>query len=177
MLGYLPMNLIQHHLEKISSTNDWAKNHLSNFEKNSRVWVTAQKQTQGRGQHGKVWYSPEYKNLYATLCTYKVSFTDPLLEVRNFAQKIAEFLEKHHVIPTFKWPNDLLVDHKKIAGILCETCPLDGGMWIIIGVGLNVNMDQKECMLIDQPATSLQIETGKTWDLKKVSDEILNYLT
>jgi len=63
-----------------------------------------------------------------------------------------------------KWPNDVLLHGKKVAGVLCETIFHPDFIEIILGVGLNVNMEEKDLSLIDQAATSLKNETHRTWD-------------
>ena len=69
---------------------------------------------------------------------------------------VAQALESLQLKPRLKWPNDLLLSGKKVCGILCETT--EG--WVVLGIGLNVNMDAEELAQIDQPATSLLIETS-----------------
>lgn len=83
-----------------------------------------------------------------------------------------------HVSPSIKWPNDVLVDEKKIGGILCERVAggCAGNTLIVAGIGLNVNMGREGAEAIDQPVTSLALETGSTFDTKHVLHRLLDAL-
>jgi BirA family biotin operon repressor/biotin-[acetyl-CoA-carboxylase] ligase len=83
----------------------------------------------------------------------------------------AEVLQRFGLAATLKWPNDVLVNGKKICGILAEGTA--GG--VIIGIGLNVNMGSAGH--IDQPATSLLLETGKRHAVDKLLDSLLSTLS
>ena len=87
------------------------------------------------------------------------------------AVAVAELLEAEGLNPSLKWPNDVLVNGRKICGILSEGIP--GG--VIIGIGLNVNM--KSADHIDQPATSVLIETGRRCDVDTLLDKLLKQLS
>jgi BirA family biotin operon repressor/biotin-[acetyl-CoA-carboxylase] ligase len=88
---------------------------------------------------------------------------------------LAEVVEVMAIKPTIKWINDLLINQRKVAGILCEnfSSPAFSGHYVIlVGIGLNLNMSRSECEHIDQPATSLLLETGKTIDKDQLLDKI-----
>lgn len=73
---------------------------------------------------------------------------------------VADLLDELGVIDTqTKWPNDVIVGNRKICGILPELST----NCIVVGVGLNVGMSPEEATAIDQPATSVFIETGTRW--------------
>ncbi len=82
--------------------------------------------------------------------------------VREFAPNAISFL---------KWPNDVYIYDRKIAGILCESAGIANGkiVGLAAGVGLNVNLSAEELKNIDQPATSLKNETNCNFDVKKVA--------
>ncbi len=90
---------------------------------------------------------------------------------------ICEALEAH-VAPTIKWPNDVHVGGKKIAGILCERMAggCAGNSLIVAGIGLNVNMGRPGAEAIDQPVTSLALETGSMFDTEAVLSRLLDAL-
>jgi BirA family biotin operon repressor/biotin-[acetyl-CoA-carboxylase] ligase len=90
------------------------------------------------------------------------------------ALSVASTLLKYGLKPQIKWPNDLLIDDKKICGILCEITFEKALAHVFLGLGLNVDMEQKNLLLIDQKATSIKEETKKSWDPKKVLEEIEN---
>jgi BirA family transcriptional regulator, biotin operon repressor / biotin---[acetyl-CoA-carboxylase] ligase len=154
------MEIIYKHFESLTSTNDWVKGHLKTIPEGVLLCVSADEQTAARGQYGRKWFSPKGENLYATFGFLTEQRHDPLTLTRLLAIATARTLEERGVRSILKWPNDLLVHQKKIAGILCETIPLPQRIGIAIGVGLNVNMSQENLVLIDQPATSLLAETG-----------------
>ncbi len=84
---------------------------------------------------------------------------------------VAELLASEGINASLKWPNDVLVNGKKICGILSEG--ITGG--IIIGIGLNVNM--KKADHIDQPATSVLMETAKHRDVDELLGKLLKHLS
>src|SRR6476620_5399277 len=135
------MNIIK--LDATPSTNDFLKTLLTNqFVENFTV-VTAENQTSGRGQMGAKWEAESGKNL-----TFSVLVKDVLTEINSIfhlnvlvAVSIAEALEAFN-IPNLaiKWPNDILAEHKKIAGILIEnSLKSNGEIFSVVGIGLNVN--------------------------------------
>ena len=65
-----------------------------------------------------------------------------------------------------------MIDHKKIAGILCETVPFPMGYGVVVGVGLNINMQADILQSIDQPATSMKEETQKEWIIGEIAKEL-----
>jgi BirA family transcriptional regulator, biotin operon repressor / biotin---[acetyl-CoA-carboxylase] ligase len=128
--------------DEVTSTNDVALARASEAPC-SRLWVLAQRQTRGRGRHGRAWASAS-GNLYASLV-----LIDPCAVVRapelGFVAGLALFEAAHaltgleHPRLALKWPNDLLIDGAKCAGILLEGHRLRNGAFaLIIGIGVNV---------------------------------------
>ena len=162
------MNIIHHHFECIDSTNTWAKEHVGELDSSSLTLITADMQTGGRGRFKRKWHSPPHVNIYATFCFFLENIKLDRICIGQIPQLLAlstaYCLEFLHFKPTLKWPNDVLLSGKKVAGILCETTsdPIRLGRWIICGIGLNVKMRKEDLDLIDRPATSLLVEaTGK----------------
>ena len=88
---------------------------------------------------------------------------------------LAETFEKYGVKASIKWPNDILINGKKISGILAQTSVKNGELQgVVLGVGINLNMTQEELVNIDQPATSLNIETRKSIDKKEFSKNLFD---
>lgn len=160
--------------DTIDSTHSWAKNNFSTLDLNGLTCITALEQTAGCGRHKRKWITaPPGLNIHATLC-----FTLPIKSpfVVNLAQLLSlsavSVLEKCGFSPEIKWPNDIRVQGKKIAGILCETSILSDVIAVILSIGLNGNVGEAFLKKIDQPATSLAQLSGHPWNL----DEILNNL-
>jgi len=163
-------------LDAIDSTN----NYLSKLNNTSNVTngtvILAYEQTQGKGQRGNSWQSNPYDNL-----TFSVLYKPSSLAVTNqfilsmcVANALHACLNDYVEGVEIKWPNDILVNKKKIAGILIENS-LQKNMIAssIIGIGLNINQQHFEGI---NHATSLAIETRKSHLLKDVLWKILNQL-
>jgi len=84
---------------------------------------------------------------------------------------VAEMLQKEGIPASLKWPNDVLVNGRKICGILAERI----SQGLIVGIGLNINMDCAKH--IDQPATSILMETGKRRDVDELLEKLLKHLS
>ncbi len=168
------MNIKKIFLESIDSTNTYAITHGSNFGRDALTCIVAEEQLAGRGQFGRTWISPKGVNLYATLYFHLPSKAEKIEELALFMAKcLKSVLEQQGVHPTMKWPNDLLLNGKKLAGVLCETVFHPDHIEIILGFGLNVNMEAEDLAKVDQKATSLKQETGRIWDKNLLLDQIL----
>jgi len=169
------MNIIK--LDATPSTNDFLKALLTNqFVENFTV-VTAENQTSGRGQMGAKWEVESGKNL-----TFSVLVKDVLTEINSIfhlnvlvAVSIIEALE-HFNIPNLaiKWPNDILAEHKKIAGVLIEnSLKSNGEIFSVVGIGLNVNQKNFD----DLPkATSLSTILNHDLDKEAVLVSVIQNL-
>lgn len=149
------------HLKTVTSTNTWVKENYSHFDLEKITRITASEQTHGRGRFNRDWVSPKDVNLYVT---YFFAAEKCSLELNNLSQllclSIVKLLHHQKLSPEIKWPNDVLIHGKKIAGVLCETIDLGDKYGIVLGAGVNVNMPQDVLEQIDQPATSLLMEKG-----------------
>ncbi len=158
-------NIYYIHFDSIDSTNTWTKNHAHTLDPQKITCITALEQTAGRGRGAHKWISPKGENIYAS-----IYFTIPLHSpyIVNLAQiaslSCARLLKLEGLHPQIKWPNDILVDGKKIAGTLVETVSFEDKIGIVLGIGINVNMSQEHLDAIDQPATSLAALTHCSWD-------------
>jgi BirA family biotin operon repressor/biotin-[acetyl-CoA-carboxylase] ligase len=167
-------NICYIHFDTIDSTNTWTKKNASTLDQDQLTCVTALEQTAGRGRFFRKWISPRGQNIYATLyfclprdCPYLINLGQILS-----LSCIAVF-KKKGFDPQIKWPNDILLGGKKVAGILCETISFEDRIGIALGVGINVNMQQDSLDTIDQPATSLAQLSGQTWTLEQIIEPIL----
>lgn len=167
------MHLIK--LNAIDSTNSYLKDLVSLQPLKNFTVVYAQQQTNGRGQMGTVWESDTGKNLTVSIL---IKFID--LDIQNrfylnmaISLAILETVKKYVKIkPMIKWPNDILADEFKIAGILLENS--FSGEKIrhsIVGLGLNVN--QTNFSQLNLTASSLKIITGETFDLMELLNNLM----
>jgi len=116
------------HLRTTTSTNDRARTLAAAGAPHGTV-VTAAEQTAGRGRQGRTWSAPPGRALLVSIVLRDPAILLPLAA----ALAVAELAGDEALI---KWPNDVLVDGRKIAGILAEGRPQDG--WAVLGIGLNV---------------------------------------
>ena len=139
--------------------------------------VLAEEQTSGRGRFGRSWTSPPGTNLYLTLIVRppverlrSLTMIAPLA-VCQAAEDVASLNAR------IKWPNDVLVRERKLAGILVET-EVSGQdvRFALIGIGLNVNLDVDRAPEIAQIATSLMRESGRQVSREKTLAALLNRL-
>jgi BirA family biotin operon repressor/biotin-[acetyl-CoA-carboxylase] ligase len=143
--------------------------------------IMADSQTAGRGRMTRTWFSPSGINLYFSLLlrpNVELALAPSLPLVVGLAVTEALVACAPALLPKIKWPNDILVNGKKICGILCELQTKQSHVdYIVVGVGINVNLtaDQlpaelKEC------ATSILIENGTPLKREQLLAAILNRL-
>jgi len=157
------------HFKELPSTNDYAKEHIKEFDREAITLITAEGQTKGHGQHGRAWHSPAKKNLYASFVFFLPRTQKDLSHLAQLLSfSCAIVVKSLGLTPKLKHPNDLLVDGKKLAGALVEMITTSDSISVIAGIGLNVNMEQTACDLIDQPATSLLLLTNKLTPLEEI---------
>ena len=125
-------------LYSIDSTNAYLKRNYKNFP--SETVVIAKKQTEGYGRRGNDWVSNYGGLWYSVLFKPLKRPMNPWHYVRIFSLAIYDTLEKYNIKSKIKWPNDILVDEKKICGIASEGI-IKGKKpeAIIVGIGMNVN--------------------------------------
>lgn len=169
-----PLTVMKHiHFEQIDSTNTWAKRHIDEWASEGVTLITASGQSAGRGRFKRRWESPSDVNIYATFCFwFDLQRTDIGHIPQLLALAAAQTLEKNGFAPTIKWPNDVLLKGKKVAGILCETVLEQGQRGIVCGIGLNVNMPLELLNQIDRPATSLLVERGHPFEVASILEPL-----
>lgn len=166
----LPFHIQWH--DRLASTNSALRELAGNSpDLPSGTVIAAREQTSGRGRLDRVWLSGKDENL--TFSLFLRVETEPRrlpAAAMAAALGVADLLANEGIPPSLKWPNDVLVKGRKICGILSEAVP--GGL--VIGIGLNVNMETTGH--IDQPATSLLIESGKRRDCSQLLPVLLGKL-
>jgi BirA family biotin operon repressor/biotin-[acetyl-CoA-carboxylase] ligase len=155
-------------LESVDSTNNYVANQLRSGKIDHGAVILAVEQYAGRGQRMTQWQSRPGENL--TMSLYLTEFNLPAdrqFHLTTFVSIVlCHFLQKLGVTAEIKWPNDIYVDHKKLAGLLIEN-QLKGTSisGTIIGIGLNVNQTE----FGDLNATSLKLLTGKHFSLEELA--------
>jgi len=142
------------HWPVIGSTNDHLKDRARSGAPEWTV-VVADRQSAGRGREGRSWVSPS-GNLYLSVLV-RPAFEPLTLLPLAAGLAVAEALEPVGVRARLKWPNDVEVDGKKIAGVLTESAAAGGGAeWVVIGMGVNIDPDER----LPETATSLRAIAG-----------------
>lgn len=156
-------------LDEVDSTNEYLKRNLP--DKRLTV-VRAHHQTAGKGRNGNVWVSEPYANVMFSLgVVLDASMGKDLFYMSKLTSvAVVETLRKKNVDAFVKWPNDVWVKNRKIAGILIENIFMQHKtICCIVGIGLNVN----QCDFGGFDATSIKLETGITSDTDEVFYSLL----
>lgn len=153
------------HFEQINSTNNYCKENIDSIDDKTIVYTS--NQTQGRGRFNRTWVDLGSENIFMSYVLKPSKELKPVYS--NLTQytglKLAETFIEYGIDPKIKWPNDILINGKKISGILAETVFRNNELkGIVIGVGLNLNADVKDFGQIDKPITALNIETNSPVD-------------
>ncbi|HTL72585.1 MAG TPA: biotin--[acetyl-CoA-carboxylase] ligase [bacterium] len=165
--------------EQTTSTNDVVEKLARDGVKEGYV-VFAESQTKGRGRLGRVWQSPTHKGLW-----FSVLLRPNLRPQETTQLTVISATALRRAIKTvtglsaeIKWPNDLLLRGKKVAGILTElSAEVDRVRHIIIGIGVDVNQDANEFPgELRQIATSLKLEAGEEISRAELATEVLREL-
>ncbi|MDD5116275.1 MAG: biotin--[acetyl-CoA-carboxylase] ligase [Candidatus Omnitrophica bacterium] len=161
-----------HYFDYLSSTMDFAMQ-LGMDSAPCGTVVIAESQTKGRGRLGRSWFSPKYKGIYFSLILRPeiAPSASPILTLLN-AVSICESVKNICGLDArIKWPNDVFVNGRKIAGILTEiNAEMDKINFVVIGIGLNVNNDKRS--LVAQ-ATSLKEQLGHSLSRVALFQELL----
>ena len=173
-----PFGHRMHWLETTSSTNDVAA-HLAELGANEGTIVAADAQTAGRGRLGRSWFSPPGAGLYVSIVLRpsgdlsKTVNPSALLTLAS-GVAIAEGVAASTGLPVeIKWPNDVMIGKRKLAGILAEATAQAGSLQqVILGFGLNLHPAAFPPELADR-VTSIEAETSRPADRAQIVVEIL----
>lgn len=163
------MNLLK--FDFIDSTNTYGVKNFDDLE--DKTIITADEQTAGKGRFERVWISKNYENIYLSF-VLKPQNKNHLSNLTQYLSvAAAKVIETYSITPEIKWPNDVLVNGKKICGILCEgVLEKNNFKGVVLGIGVNLNYDEQTLKNIEKPAASLNLETKKPID----KEEFLNLL-
>lgn len=170
---YIGRTFVQY--EEVDSTNNKAK-HISKNCPEGMV-VLAESQTAGKGRLGRTWFSPKEKNIYMSL------ILKPNLQPQNVvklthiaAASVSKALEELNIENRIKWPNDILINGKKLCGILCEMILKKKEIHsIIVGIGINVNLEQSDIdSEIKDKTISIKMYNNEKIEREKIIAYIFN---
>lgn len=171
--------------DRLASSNSFLRERfLNDPEMASGLVAAAREQTDGRGRQERKWQSAPDTNLCFSLF---LETHVPLIQIPSLTMAVAlavsEMLNASGFRAVPKWPNDVLINDRKVCGILSERIETSFAnasevkrSGIIVGIGLNVNMSTEEAGAIDRPATSMLIESGKAYNLSDILNDLLPYL-
>jgi BirA family biotin operon repressor/biotin-[acetyl-CoA-carboxylase] ligase len=161
-------------VDECSSTNDLVKVMAENGAPHGQV-VIAESQTAGRGRFGRFWFSPRGGIWLSTLIRPPKEF--PFLDSLPLAGALAiakPLAEQWEVDAKVSWPNDVVVGRRKIAGVLVES-KVRGNelLFVVLGVGINANVDTANYDLIHDTSTSLLSILGREIDREDLIKAVL----
>ena len=170
---YLGRTVCYH--ESTGSTMDVARAEADAGAAEGAIALT-EEQTAGRGRHGRAWVSPRGVNVYVTL------LLRPALDQMRHLAVIAPLAvcqaieETTALLPRIKWSNDVLIEGKKVCGILAES-ELEGAhvRFALVGIGINVNLDMARYPEISEIATSLRSALRREVAREEVLAATLNH--
>lgn len=162
-------------LDEIDSTNSYAKNNIGELA--DKTVIHAMRQSSGRGRLNRIWLDLGLGNLFLSFVlkpsgTYKKVYANL---TQYLCVCLSKVLEKYGVTSQIKWPNDVLVNDKKIAGILSEAIVSKSSLkGIVLGIGVNLNASKADLDKVkERHATSLNLEVNKSIDLNVFKKELL----
>jgi BirA family biotin operon repressor/biotin-[acetyl-CoA-carboxylase] ligase len=162
--------------EEVPSTNTELLSESKFYKKHGTV-LFAEKQTAGKGRKNRAWYGDDQLNLTFSILITEPKYFQKKVNIINFVASLAlaVSIENLYQLRTeLKWPNDILIDNKKAAGILIESASKGSKIErLVIGIGLNVNQISFQKKFTVEP-TSLKKELGHTVEREKTLAEILN---
>jgi len=155
------------HLAACESTSDYVRQNLSRLEADFPLMVSAATQLSGHGRDGRGWFSAPDLGIYATFAFHLAAGSGlPLLAITSgvaVAEMLASWTKREFAL---KWPNDVLADGKKIAGVICENIVRAEKITCLVGIGINVNQQTGDFSPdLQERAASLKTLTGVTWPL------------
>lgn len=154
LMGLSHVREVQIH-QSLPSTNTYAKELLNSANDHGTV-IWALEQTHGHGRLGRAWLSDSTSLTFSLIWrfpNYDKTALIPLAVGLGIVQALQIFSDELRV----KWPNDVWAKGGKVAGILCESCRNEQGIWVIVGIGINVNQSAINASL---GAVSLEELTG-----------------
>ena len=160
------MNFTILRFDELASTNTEALNQVKQGA-DEGLCIVAERQTAGRGRHGRVWLSEKNAGLYFSL-VLRPRLENKFLPLITLMTAVVVFdllAELYHLKPDIKWANDVHINGKKISGILAEMTETASGAAIVVGIGINLKSSNFPPEL-KEIATSIEEETHQTPDIE-----------
>lgn len=176
--GYLNTSFIGnkvYYYDSIDSTNKMAKDIA--YSEEEGVVLVAEEQVLGRGRLGRAWESPKKKGIYFSIILKPQVPPSKIAKLTLIgAAAVSLALDEMGIDSQIKWPNDIVINGKKICGILTEmSSELNMINYVVLGIGINVNLEEEEISEdIRHKATSLKIESKNEVDRKRLLGTVLN---
>jgi len=168
------MPIREHHLGAVGSTMEEARRLWRESGSEGPLLVVATEQRLGVGRSGREWASP-LGGLWMTLaleCEAPVSELPAAPLMAGLAVAVAVKMEADLQVE-IKWPNDVLLEGRKLAGILCQHDPACGPRFLLVGIGLNANFPSSQlAMPLHRPAISLLDVTGTPCNVGRLASRI-----
>lgn len=156
------------YFDEIESTNEYAKE-LAEHGDLEGTLIIADHQKTGRGRLDRKWYSPRNVNLYFSIILRpKINVRDVNILTLISSISTVDTISEYGIKPYIKWPNDVVVNGRKISGVLTEiNTKKETVDYVVVGVGINLNLTRKdlgEQENLSEIATSMYIESGSLID-------------
>ncbi len=168
------MNISVLRFDTLGSTNTEAANQ-ARLGAAEGLCVIARRQTAGRGRRGRSWTSEQDAGLYFSIVLRpKIDPAYLPLITLMAGVVVHDALNNRGLLPDIKWPNDILVSEKKIAGILAETVETDSGLAVVVGIGINLKANAYP-QEVAENATSVEEETDEPVDPQAIVSSLTTY--
>ena len=171
------MNFTILRYETITSTNIAALEQAKRGAEEG-LCIVAREQTKGRGRHGREWVSEKDSGLYFSIVLRPKVGTKYLSLITLMTSVVVYevLVDLYDLDPDIKWSNDVLINEKKICGILAETSDSEKGLAVVVGVGINLvsrNLEKE----LSKTATSIKQETGKSPDAERLLNSFTSFFS
>jgi len=165
------------YFDTLTSTNTVAKKLAEQGAEHGTI-VVSEEQTSGRGRLGRNWMSPKYKGLwFSIILRPQLNPSQVAIITQLGAAAVIQAGLELALDFRVKWPNDIILNEKKICGILTEmSAEINQVHYIVLGIGINANLDPEDFPdELKEKASSIKIETGQQIDRKQLCGKIINY--
>lgn len=170
------MNIKYIQFHSIDSTQEYCINNLvllyKFFEEYKAICIYADQQTAGRGKFGSIWESP-VGNLYTTYALPLKTKVSPKELIHRSTLAVACAMEELKIYPQIKWLNDLLINQKKVSGIICDVIQYKQHYIVLIGIGMNLAHNPAPEYFASVHESSSELISAQLM-LSKISEKILD---